>query len=95
VVSFTSRSLYPGGKSIRCLLDTSLDGPQSRFGRSSEEIKSLSCRKLNPGLPSLSHVTILTAFKRSCVAVVMSQIEIFCVIVMLKCNAVPLKKLVG
>jgi hypothetical protein len=40
VVSFTTRLLYPKGKSPWCPLDRRLSGPQSRSGRGGEEKNS-------------------------------------------------------
>jgi hypothetical protein len=63
VVSFTSRPLYPQGKSPWYPLDRRLGGPQSRSGRGGEEKNSQTpsgIEPLNPDRPAHSLVVIPT-----------------------------------
>jgi hypothetical protein len=67
VVSFTSRPLYPHGKSARYPLDRSLGRPQSRSGRGAEEENSQfppGIEPYNPDRPARSLVAITTELSR-------------------------------
>jgi hypothetical protein len=55
-VSFTSRPLYPEGKSSLYPLDRKLGGHQSRSGRSGEEKNSQPRRESNPKTPIVQSV---------------------------------------
>jgi hypothetical protein len=59
VVRFTTRPLYPRGKSPRYTLDRSLGGLQSRSGRGGEEKNSLNLPEIEPrsSSPYSSHYT--------------------------------------
>jgi hypothetical protein len=67
VVSFTTRSLYPQGKSPWCPLDRRLGGSQSRYGRGGEEKNSQpppGIKTQNQDRPARSLVAILTELSR-------------------------------
>jgi len=59
-VSYTTRPLYPRGKSPRHPLDRRLGGPQRRSGRGGEEENSLPLPGIEPRSPSRSLVTLLS-----------------------------------
>jgi len=64
VVSFTTRPLYPQGRSPRYPLGRRLDGPQGRSGLGVEEKKPCPYTEPIPGLPARSLVTILSELSR-------------------------------